>query len=66
MNSYRSKACSVLGALFLTGCSWFAHTSEDDGLQAIALQSQITSVQPMTGIVLWEQLKNKETDAIQL
>jgi len=66
LNSYRAKACSAVGILFLTCCSWFSSTSEDDSMQAIALQSQITRVQPMTGIVLWEQLKNKDTDAIQL
>lgn len=33
---------------------------------SISLKSQISGVQPMTGIVFWEELDNKETDAIQL
>jgi hypothetical protein len=32
----------------------------------IPLKSMISGVQPMTGIVLWEELNNKDTDAIQL
>jgi hypothetical protein len=34
---------------------WLASAcSSNDGLQAVPLQSKVTSVQPMTGIVLWE------------
>jgi hypothetical protein len=32
----------------------------------IPLQSSITSVQPMTGIVMWQDSRNSHTDAIQL
>lgn len=34
--------------------------------QTIPIKKSINNVQPMTGIVLWEQLDNKDTDAIQL
>lgn len=37
-----------------------------DKLTSIPLKRQITRVQPMTGIVLWEALDNKDTDAIQM
>ena len=32
----------------------------------IPLQSRITNVQPMTGIVMWQDSRNSHTDAIQL
>jgi len=35
-------------------------------LKTVPLTSSIDHVQPMTGIVLWEELNNKDTDAIQL
>ncbi len=35
-------------------------------LRPVPLSRQITSVQPMTGIVMWEGSKNSTTDAIQL
>ncbi|MBN2008803.1 DUF4832 domain-containing protein [candidate division KSB1 bacterium] len=47
------------------GLTQIEHTVEND-YQDIHLKSKITGVQPMTGIVLWEELKNKDTDAIQL
>ena len=34
--------------------------------QSVALQSHITHVQPMTGIVMWEDSKNSFSEAIQL
>ena len=41
-------------------------TSKGEEFQNIPLKSKVTNVQPMTGIVLWEQLRNKGTDAIQM
>lgn len=35
-------------------------------LRPVALERRVTSVQPMTGIVMWEGSKNSATDAIQL
>ena len=40
-------------------------TSESDEFQPVSLKSKISGVQPMTGIVLWEELDRKDTDAIQ-
>jgi hypothetical protein len=40
--------------------------SLEDEFRSIPLQSKISGVQPMTGIVLWEELDKKDTDAIQL
>lgn len=40
--------------------------SENDDYQSIPLQSAITSVQPMTGIVLWTDSDYRDTDTIQL
>lgn len=37
-----------------------------DGFVKISLQSQITGVQPMTGIVLWADNAKRNTDAISL
>ncbi|MES2657937.1 MAG: DUF4832 domain-containing protein [Verrucomicrobiota bacterium] len=41
-------------------------TAEELPLQAIPLRSSITQVQPMTGIVLWDDSDDNRTDAIQL
>jgi hypothetical protein len=38
---------------------------ENEEFKAVPLKSQIISVQPMTRIVLWEELNIKDTDAIQ-
>ena len=40
--------------------------TQSEKFQNISLKSSIKGVQPMTGIVLWEELNNKDTDAIQL
>ena len=40
--------------------------AEELPLQAIPLQSAITRVQPMTGLVFWEDSGRNQTDAIQL
>ena len=44
----------------------FKYIVSGDDFSNIRLKSEITGVQPMTGIVLWEELDNKDTDAIQL
>jgi len=40
--------------------------SQDEGLRPVPLQSKVTRVQPMTGIVLWSDSEHVRTDAIQL
>jgi len=37
-----------------------------DGLRPLPLESKVTHVQPMTGIVLWSDSEHVQTDAIQL
>lgn len=67
MNSYFKTAFLVAGILFCTDYGFTqTGTSQKNVFQTIPIKSQITGVQPMTGIVLWEQLKNKGTDAIQM
>jgi len=39
---------------------------QDDGLRPLPLESKVTHVQPMTGIVLWSDSEHVKTDAIQL
>jgi hypothetical protein len=39
---------------------------QDDALRPVALESRITHVQPMTGIVFWSDSGHARTDAIQL
>lgn len=57
----------LVGTLIFAGCGFMQiATSGKNELQSIPLKSQITGVQPMTGIVLWEQLENKATAAIQM
>lgn len=51
--------------LLIPGSAQIVEVSNKD-FQVIPLKSSITRVQPMTGIVLWEELNNKNTDAIQL
>ena len=54
--------CTTI-ALTLAGVIGIAAADE---YQSIPLSSHITAVQPMTGIVLWEQLDNNESDVIQM
>jgi hypothetical protein len=70
-NFMKSKSFAsflLTAGYFIFVVSTFAQpeTSEGSKFQSIPLKSQITGVQPMTGIVLWEQLDNKDTDAIQM
>ena len=64
---YFQNVLLVAGVLFIA-CASFTQTetSGEKTLQTIPLKSQITGVQPMTGIVFWEELDNKDTDAIQM
>jgi hypothetical protein len=39
---------------------------QDDALRPVPLQSKVTHVQPMTGIVFWSDSEHVRTDAIQL
>jgi hypothetical protein len=52
--------------LTLTGCKDADNDGQDDDYQSIPLQSSITNVQPMTGIVLWTDSDDRDTDAVQL
>jgi hypothetical protein len=36
----------------------------NEDFQTVPIKSSIDNVQPMTGIVLWEELDNKDTDEI--
>jgi hypothetical protein len=40
--------------------------AESDSFRPVRLHSRITGVQPMTGIVMWEDSENSHTDAIAL
>ncbi len=54
----------------LAGCICFflgwGCQSADTEFQPVPQQSSITGVQPMTGIVMWEDLDHADSDAIQL
>ena len=68
MKSKSFTSFLLTAGYFMFVVSTFAQTETSEGskFQSIPLKSQITGVQPMTGIVLWEQLDNKDTDAIQM
>ena len=53
----------ALGAV-VTCVAASAVTPAQTDFRPIPLQHQITSVQPMTGLVMWEGTKNTATDAI--
>lgn len=59
------------GIIMLTACGC-EHNFDSDipdeyqGYKRVALNSQISGVQPMTGIVLWTTSDKKKTDSIQL
>jgi hypothetical protein len=53
-------------ALLVSALALLGLAPAKDAFRPVPLQSRITNVQPMTGIVMWEDLKNRETDAIQL
>jgi len=67
INSNFKIALSATCILFFVGSDFTqTETSRENKFRTIPLKSQITGVQPMTGMVLWEQLNNKGTDAIQM
>ncbi len=61
----RRRAGLKAGSSILVLASAVALAAQAD-LRPIPLERRITSVQPMTGIVMWEGSKNSATDAIQL
>lgn len=56
----------VLLIFLASFCFGQAGEPVSDEFESLPLKSKITHVQPMTGIVLWEELDNKDTDAIQM
>ena len=59
---------ALSGLLLLATCSRSpgAEPGAGEAFCPVALQSRITGVQPMTGIVMWEDSENSHTDAIAL
>jgi hypothetical protein len=55
----------VVYSFYILSLGFFNISCEDE-LKSIHIRSSINHVQPMTGIVLWEELNHKNTDAIQL
>ena len=63
------SAMLVVGGLLLIA-AWSSgaagERSSGDAFRPVALRREITRVQPMTGIVMWEDSENSHTDAIAL
>lgn len=55
----------VLSAAIILGMMWSTHCKADE-LTNMTLQSSISHVQPMTGIVLWTDHPDVQTNSIQL
>jgi hypothetical protein len=55
---------AFLGLAGLVVCA--AGPSSGDSFRPVPLSSRISGVQPMTGIVMWEDSENSRTDAIAL
>lgn len=67
MKSITKIVLLSISVLFLVSCKiTSSKTSSKNEFHSISLKSKITGVQPMTGIVLWEELDNKDTNDIQL
>lgn len=60
MNKFaiRFLGIAVIAAVSMSGCR--------EGYRSVELESAITGVQPMTGMVLWADSDHNRTDAIQL
>ncbi len=59
----------IFSALFLIAAclpTYAAEPPSGGSFRPVPLQSRITGVQPMTGIVMWEDSQNSHTDAIAL
>ncbi|MFB3879679.1 MAG: DUF4832 domain-containing protein [Armatimonadota bacterium] len=56
----------ILGCLLIVSACFWAKPAAGESSRPVPLQSRITGVQPMTGIVMWEDSKNSQTDAISL
>jgi hypothetical protein len=63
-----TKICLIPLWVFTLIVLTFSQSAEppETNYRAISLQSDITGVQPMTGIVMWEELDHKNSNAIQL
>lgn len=59
---------ALSGLLLVAACSRAlgAEPGAGEAFRPVSLQSRITGVQPMTGIVMWEDSENSHTDAIAL
>jgi hypothetical protein len=57
---------SVLSGVFLAAACLCSHASAGGSWHRVPFQSRITHLQPMTGIVMWEDSENSNTDAIAL
>jgi hypothetical protein len=64
-DSIRSQISLLSGILFVAACLC-SIAAAGDSPRRLPLKSRITSVQPMTGIVMWEDSENANTDAISL
>lgn len=58
--------CMLYGLILFTLFSFSAALDSFSGYRNVPLKSSITSVQPMTGIVLWTSNPKNKTDAISL
>ncbi len=58
------RAAVLAMAMAALGCQ--AHAQDTDRLEPVPLKSQVTRVQPMTGLVLWTTSEHNKTNAIQL
>jgi hypothetical protein len=65
-NPLRNRVFLLFICAFCLLSFGFFYASVNDDFINIPLHYRIDNVQPMTGIVLWEQLEHKNTDAIQL
>jgi hypothetical protein len=59
-------ASGLMGLLGAAGCASGTSSGGGDSFRPVPLRSHITHVQPMTGIVMWEDSENSRTDAISL
>ncbi len=59
-------ASGLTGLFGAAGCVSGTSSDGGDSFRAVPIQSHITRVQPMTGIVMWEDSENSRTEAISL
>jgi hypothetical protein len=63
---HRTKSSLVVVAVVVGMIGGIIECRADERFMPVALKSQITRVQPMTGLVLWTTSEHKNTDAVQL